>query len=203
MSLAVIQWNKLLFELAILRWSIVCSLLIDCASLILFKYSVNTHPLGNTYLLIQFTLLFWIYAIQFKNRPPLKLAYIAFIIFYIINLFFFQGFVFFNTNSNALASLILIFLALQYFYRLMYELPSVHIHRLPMLWISFAVLTYYSGTLFIFLASNYFFQSTEESAVMMWILHNLLNITKNILFAIGLWHSYHKVKSSTLSSSAP
>src|SRR5690242_10703627 len=80
LSFAIIQWNKLSVELAILRWILFCSLLIDCFSLILFKFSVNTHPLGNTYLLVQFTLLFWIYTNQFKNRLPLKLAYVSFVI---------------------------------------------------------------------------------------------------------------------------
>jgi hypothetical protein len=203
LSIAIIQWKKLPVELKILRWVIICALLTDACSLIFFSFSLNTHVLGNSYLLVQFFLLVNVYGFHSRNQKQVILIYVLFTVFYIINISFFQGFFTFNTNAIVVSSLLLIFLSLRYFYKLLIELPSIHIQKLPMLWISFAVLTYYSGTLFIFLASNLLFQSTDEPAVMMWILHNLLNIAKNILFAIALWQSYRNVRSSTLSSSAP
>jgi len=201
--LAIIQWRKLPVELILIRWILIFSLVVDATSLILMNFRVNTHPLGNAYLLVQFTLLFWTYSFfQEKLKAFLKILFCGYVLFYLVNLIFFQSIFIFNTNSNVVASFILIFLALAYFYKLMHELPSIHVHELPMLWISFAILAYYSGTLFLFLASNYFFRSSNETARMMWILHNLLNITKNILFAIALWHSYRRLKSSISSLSA-
>ena len=203
LTIAILQWNKLNKELKILTWILIVSLIIDSLSLVLLKFSINTLPMGNAYLLAQFTLLFWIFTMQFRTKKVFIIIYFGFVFFYIINLSFIQSFLIFNSNSNVVASLILMLLSLLYFYKLLNELPSIHIHQLPMLWISFGVLVYYSGTLFTFLASNYFFQLTDEESVMVWILHNLLNITKNFLFAIGLWQSYRKVRSSILSSSVP
>jgi hypothetical protein len=98
--------------------------------------------------------------------------------------------------------LVLIGFSLFYFYRLLNELPIIHIQHLPMFWVSVSVLTYYAGNFFLFLVKNYLVYGESGSHKLMWILHNLLNITKNLLFAIALWQSYRKARSSTLSSSA-
>jgi hypothetical protein len=203
--LSTIQWKKLTGDLVILHWILISSFLIDSGSLVLMKLfnRGNTQPLVNAYLLIQFSLLFFIYARQFRNKLAFIIIYVCFLLFYFINLFYFQSIFVFNTNSNVFASLILIICALSYFYKLLNDLPLVHIHQLPMLWISFAALTYYSGTLFLFLANNYLTEVASTSHVVMWILHNLLNIIKNILFVIALWQSYRKMRSSILSSSVP
>lgn len=201
--LAVIQWNRLPTDISKLRWIILIALFVDALSLLLIKLSINTYPLGNSYLLIQFVILLSLFSGHLKCKVLIKSFFIGFMIFYLVNLLFLQNIFEFNTNSNVAASLILIFLTLLFFYNLLNELPIVHIHKLPMLWISFATLVYYAGTLFLFLANNYLTRMAAPSHKLMWILHNLLNITKNLLFAIALWQSYRKTKSSTSSSWAP
>lgn len=196
LGLAIAHWKKLPNEISLLRWALIASFIIDLTSFFFMNFSMNTHPLGNTYLFIQFSILFYIFSFYNSRKKVLRFLYAFFVFFYAINLFFIQSPQVFNTNSNVIASLILIGLSISYFYRLLNELSIFHIHRLPMLWLSFATLIYYSGTLFLFLVSNYLFQSTDEVNIMMWILHNLLNIIKNILFAIALWQSYRTVRSS-------
>jgi len=196
LGLAIAHWKKIPTEISTLKWVLIASFIIDVTSFFFMKFSMNTHPLGNAYLFIQFSILFYIFSFYNSRKILLKFLYAFFVVFYAINLFFIQSPQIFNTNSNVISSLILIGLSISFFYRLLNELSIFHVHRLPMLWLSFATLIYYSGTLFLFLISNYLFQSTDESNIMMWILHNLLNITKNILFAIALWQSYRTVRSS-------
>lgn len=200
--LALTNWRKLPTELRPLCWILFISLLADALSLILMQYSIHTHFIGNIYLVAQFSLLVWIFRKQLPNQRITDIIFILFILFCIINISFFQGPWVFNSVSNVVASLILIGFCIFYLYRLLYELPMVHIQHHPMLWITFAVLTYYAGNFFLFLVKNYLTYGESGSHKLMWILHNLLNITKNILFAIALWQSYRKVRSSTLSSSA-
>jgi hypothetical protein len=202
MGLALVHGSKLPQNLKPLWLTLIFSLVCDVVSYFLAKNSINTHWVGNIYLVIQFSLIIWLFREQFQNKRFNDVILILFVVFYVLNLVFFQGPWVFNSVSNVVACLILISLCLYFFHRLLNDLPIVHIHRLPMLWISFAVLTYYGGNFFLFLVKNYLSYGEAGTHKLMWILHNLLNIIKNVLFAIGLWQSYRNVRSSTLLSSA-
>lgn len=193
--LAIIQWKKLPADISILRWLLVTSLITDIVSFILSQVlSIRNHVVGDIYMFIQFSLLLYIFSLQFDRKAILKIAYIALIGFYLIGLFFLENYTASTVNSNAAASLIIIVVSILFFYKLLNELKIVNIHRLPILWISFATLFYYSGNLFLFLAGNYL-QQVPESYKLMWILHNILNFAKNILLAVALWQSYRMMKS--------
>jgi len=196
LGVALIHWRSLESELKFLRLILLVSLLCDALSIVFVTYSINTHLIGNIYLLLQFSFLYKILTDQLQRRKYLITIYLTFVAFYIANMAFYQGPFKFNSVSNVAASFILMALSLQYLYHLMAKLPIMHIHRLPMLWISFAVLGYYAGTFFLFLISNYLVEGAPASHRMMWMLHNVLNIVKNMLFAIAIWQSYRTTHSS-------
>lgn len=201
--IAVLHRKSMSTDLRPLYFSLSISLICDVLAYFMARNSLNTHWVGNIYLATQFFLLVLVFRNQFSNRRIVDFILAIFILFFAINISFFQGPLIFNSISNIVACLILIAFCLSYFYLLLNNLPIVHIQHLPMLWISFGVLTYYGGNFFLFLVKNYLTYGEAGSHKIMWILHNLLNIAKNILFAIALWKSYRKVKSFTLSSSAP
>lgn len=206
-AFALANGKKLLEELKPLRWILFISLSCDLLSLgISLTGSMrNTHWIGNIYMILQFSLLVLTFRRQLQSNRIIDIVHIAFVVFYVVNISFFQGPWIFNSVTNAVACIILIVLTMYYFYRLLNDLPTDHIQSLPMLWVSFAVLVYYAGNFFLFLTANYLtYEGVGKGThLLMWNLHNLLNIIKNILFAIALWQSYRKVRSSTLSSSAP
>ena len=206
-AFALANGKKLLEELRPLRWILFISLSCDLLSLgISLTGSMrNTHWIGNIYMILQFSLLVLTFRRQLQSNRIIDIVHIVFVIFYVVNISFFQGPWIFNSVTNAVACIILIVLTMYYFYRLLNDLPTDHIQSLTMLWVSFAVLVYYAGNFFLFLAANYLtYEGVGKGThLLMWNLHNLLNIIKNILFAIALWQSYRKVRSSTLSSSAP
>jgi hypothetical protein len=207
LTIALVKWKRIWDDFRPLCLILLLSLTTDLISLLFIRYSTNTQPntylIGNIYLIAQFSLLVWVFKKELPRPRVSDTILLLFILFCLVNISVFQGPWVFNSVSNVVASLILIGFCLFYFYRLLNDLPIVHIEHLPMLWISLAVLIYYGGNFFLFLANNYLTYDESGSHKLMWILHNLLNITKNILFAIALWQSYRKVKSSTLSSSAP
>jgi hypothetical protein len=182
---------------------LISSLLTDTISMVLMRASVNTYLLLNGYLILQTALLIWLFRREFQNHLTIDYIQIAFLIFAVTNLLLVQGIWIFNSVTNVVACLVMTVFALFYLYRLLHELPIVHVHHLPMLWITFGVMTYYAGNLFLFLAKNYLTFGDSGSHRHMWILHNLLNIAKNMLFAIALWQSYRRVKSPISSLSAP
>jgi hypothetical protein len=204
MLFAFANWRKVWLDFKPLCLILILSLAADLLSLFFIEYSLNTYIIGNLFLIIQFSLLVLVFRKQLPNPKAIDAILFLLVAFCILNYSIFQGPKVFNSVSNVLASLVLIGLSLFYFYRLLNDLPIVHIQHLPMLWISFAVLTYYAGNFFLFLINNYIINNVQSGPhKLMWILHNLLNITKNILFAVALWQSYRKVRPSTLSSSAP
>jgi hypothetical protein len=205
LSFVIVFRSRITQDIKLLLYILFTSLLCDLLSFILSRNSINTHWIGNIYLVAQFVLLSWMFRELFslQGRRVVNIILVLFFLFYIINLFYGQGPKVFNSFSNVVASLILISFCFHYFYRLLHDLPIIHIHRLPMLWVCFAVMTYYAGNFFLFLVKNYLLYGDTGAHKLMWILHNLLNISKNVLFAIALWQSYRKVKLYTLSSSAP
>jgi hypothetical protein len=81
-------------------------------------------------------------------------------------------------------------LALTYLYRLFRELPVERVQDMPMLWIAFAVLIYFGGTLFLFLFNNYLIDNEPGTHRAIWVLHNMLNVSKNVFLSIALWKHY-------------
>lgn len=170
---------------------LIIALISDLISLVFFKLGMNSYLIVNLFLLLQFFLCFLLLLGKAQaNTTGNRAIAIGYTLLFFINLFFVQGMWKFNTYSNSLACLILMVLALRYLYSLLRDLPELFIHQLPYFWIAAAVLTYYAGNLLLFLTNNYLTLGIEGSHQIMWILHNLLNISKNMLFAIALWMNY-------------
>ncbi|MEO7990866.1 MAG: hypothetical protein ABI663_15065, partial [Chryseolinea sp.] len=158
---------------------------------------INTYPIANFFFLFQALLLLILY----KNALHIRLNYILIAVVYsfifLVNYFFLEGPYQLNAYTFSLSGVIFILLSLLYFRHLLITLPSDSVHRLPMVWINIAVLMYYSGNLFLFILNNYFSMGEHGNQRAMWILHNALNISKNLLFLIALWQSLRKTNSST------
>lgn len=71
--------------------------------------------------------------------------------------------------------------------------PSVTITRYPFFWINTAIAYYFGLNLFLFIFSTYIFGNLkDEEIISVWIFHNLNNVVKNVLFAIGLSRAHDK-----------
>lgn len=161
----------------------------DLASYYFGSQGINTYPIANSFLLFQSVVLLLLYRDALKlPQSPWMVGTSFYVLFSIWNFFWIQGPFVINSNSVGFGSLIFIVLSLLYFRTLLKQLPETYIHRIPMVWINIAVLIYFSGNLFLFLLYNYFVSGV-------WILHNFLNITKNILFFIAIWQSQRKINS--------
>lgn len=195
LSLAILQWRRLPKDIALLRALLICTALCDIAMLMLgLVFSLPNLFVGNVYMFIQFGLLLYIFSRQFQSGKSLNAIFGTLVLLYGIGLISSRNQTDLTSIVNALSSLVLIVVSIMFFYKLLNELKFEKIHRQPIVWIAFATLFYYSGNLFIFLAFNYLIET--GSLINMWSLHNILNITKNILFAVALWQNYRVVRSS-------
>lgn len=148
-------------------------------------------PLLHIYTFIEFGLL--AYIIGSTLHPIIRSKQLhwmvgAFTIVAILNGWIGEGFFHFNAYIRALEGLILISLALLYFYKLLKDLKIQRIEREPVFWVSLGVLLYFSGSLFLFLISNVLNQeATKTLSMTIWGIHSFLNIMLNIILAIALW----------------
>ena len=199
LGVAALQWSRMSADISSIRWVLVLAFIADILMIVLGKLHIHNLWVGDVFMFIQFTVLLYIFSRQFDQKKPFAIVYGAIVTFYLACLIFLdtEHTLVPLVGSNAVDGLVLIIVSIVFFYKLLNELKVVNIHRLPILWIAFGTLFYYSGNLFVFLAANYLVHDHPDTLNKFWILHNILNITKNIFFAIALWQSYRIVKSST------
>ena len=84
---------------------------------------------------------------------------------------------------NALNNLIQIFFSLWLYYYMFQQGTDIFIENSFLFWANTGILVYFSGSLFTIILGNEILSNPSLT----WTFHNLANILKNILFAIGLW----------------
>lgn len=193
LSLAIPQWKRIPKEISSLRWLLVAGIIVEILGRILGIMGQPNALVYDVFMFIQFTVLMYIFSFQFERKVLLIIAYAGIVAFYSIGYFLNDDDLTALVSSNAIDGLVLISISLIFFYKLLSELKVMGIHRLPVLWIAFATLVYYSGNLFVFLAMHYV---QTDDFLLTWKLHNILNVVKNILFAIALWQTYRTFKTS-------
>ncbi len=193
--LGIIQLKGLGFQLKILISICIVAITSDLLALLLLKNSINNWPVLNIFLVIQITLFLIFLDVNLKIKR-FKYFLIIFLLFAVFNFLFIQSYSAFNSYSSYIGAVLLTTLCLIYLYRLLRDLLTIDIYRFPQLWIVFSILIYYGGTLFLFLFNNYLLSLSIVSHKAIWILHNSLNILKNLLFALALWQHYRNVRLS-------
>lgn len=104
----------------------------------------------------------------------------------ILNLFFFQKDPVASYNKLAV-SFIIIAYCLFYFYRLIVELPTANVLKLPMFWFTASFLFFHAGTLFLFAFMDYLIHVLHNDMVTYWAFHNILSIVELLIILIGLY----------------
>ena len=196
--LGLMRFRTISPELRLLLTLTGVSFLCDMASLFHAQLRIGGNYPGDVYRMAEFILLIMIYYIAFdtpKFAKPFFILTIFYILFLISNVTFFQQEKI-NSYTFVFSSLVFIVLATGFFYKLMKDLPTLEVYRLPMFWISVAVLVYFAGNLFLFTLSHYLVTTMKDNLRVYWTFHNFLNILNNILFTIGFYVSSKPSKNS-------
>lgn len=166
----------------------VVSALADAVSYVLIKNHISNHAVNNIYFLVSFIILSLIYTLLL---PDVKQAIHSFIgvAFYIFiwDTFCIQSITGVQSYVLTFCAVLSLGYALVYFDNLLSKRPALVIMHDPFFWINSAFAYYFGLNLFLFIFSTYIFENLkDEEVVAVWIFHNLNNIIRNILFAIGL-----------------
>lgn len=145
-------------------------------------------------------LIFWVlgaiyyHALGKRNKLIYILLSLAFTVFALINLLVIQKSQI-NSYASIVTAIIIIIYAVHYFYRLMIDLPTLNLQRLPMFWFNAAFLLFYSGALFLFVFTDYLVNVLNNNLLVYWGFHNILNIVAHLIVLVGLWIDLRNIKS--------
>lgn len=104
----------------------------------------------------------------------------------VLNTIFLQHIMGFNSYAKTLVQILIILYALDYAFRFSeQEYPEVQLSRSLRL-INSAILVYYSGSLFVFMSSQ-FELSTKGALRILWNINTVLNLLFQIVVLIALW----------------
>jgi len=86
-------------------------------------------------------------------------------------------------------SLMLIALVLLYFYRLLHNLEATRLSRFPMFWFSAGILMFFSGTLFIYMFSEYLVKNKNFPRFnALWNVSYYVNVVFHLALTVGIYH---------------
>lgn len=151
-------------------------------------YGRYTNVPQSLYELANFSIVCLIYHLALNKvyAKLISIMFIAFISFAVYNFALGQKATSLNTYTYSLGSILILILAILYFYRLMVELPALHVHHLPMFWFNAAFLFYRAGSIILFACTAYLVNVMKDDMITFWFFHNSLNVLAHCLVLIGL-----------------
>ncbi|MHA7056738.1 hypothetical protein ACWGOQ_0005925 [Aquimarina sp. M1] len=169
---------------------VLCIVLVETTTRLLWYKKINNLPVYHFYAIIEFLLIINIYRTvlsKIYSKLFFSIISVAFTVFAVINMLFFQNLNTFNSNVTTLLGILVIFLALSYFYTLLKEIEYSALERNPMFWINSGFLIYFSSNLILFFINNNMFKGSTEASYLVWGLHAIVNMVLTIFYTIALW----------------
>lgn len=162
----------------------------DLLSYVVLKMGAKSNlVITNTYIIIQFLILSYIYHFLFKKKKIIYVAITLFVVFFIINVIVIQPYTEFQNWPRGVANMILIGYSMKYYFQLLDDMPRASIFRFYPFWLNTAVFYYFGSTFLIFISINYVMKTqSADFSFQIWGFHNLSNAIKNILFAVAIYY---------------
>lgn len=169
----------------------------DLVGLFLFQKSQSTIVLFNTYYAILFFLLTWFYyEVLFVNtrRIMIWIGLAVYLQSFILITAFVQNFLQYQTLMWLITAIIMITYSIAYFFYSLSTITTSGYFGYSLIWINIGVMIYFCLNLFLFLMGNYVLTRLDpETSALIWSSHNVNNIIKNVLFAVGIYFYRKKI----------
>lgn len=202
-SIFLFNWKKQYNVFCSLGYYLLFNLVIEVSSKIFQLYQINNLPLLHLYTLCEFILLSFFYYQITKDSRNKKIVFIIFIpitaFFIILNSIFLQPIWGFNSYAKTPVQFIIIAYSLYYFFTTNLLDTKRSIKEKSRLLVNSAILIYYSGSLFIFMFSDYFLKYGDGLAIEFWKFNLILNLIFQLIIFIAIWRVHRSKKSTSLS----
>ena len=164
---------------------------------ILSLYNEEIRNMSNLFLynwhcIIGFYLISYLYYTLIRNKVWKKAIMLIWLIFGIVSLLDTQngtlsiGTRSFNKYSFSVAALLILTVILAYMYEVLKDLMIDDIMKFPYFWLSSGFISYFGGTLLMFL---YLLNSPSQQGQLAWVFDSLLTLILNGAIFITIWYS--------------
>lgn len=148
----------------------------------------NDPTTSILFTIAEYSLIVYIFWLELK-RKNFKIIISAFsMLFFILTIFsvsYFNDLDLANDIATTSESILIITLGILYFHKIFTDLDIPKLTNYYYFWLNSAFLLYFSTALFLFLFKSYI-KKMDELAPFLWSIHLIINITYNILLAIGI-----------------
>ncbi len=189
--LCLVRFKKLELPFQRLLYFLLLNLIIEILARFFAYYTeISNLPLLHIYTLGEFVLLSWFYESLLTKPPFFKNNYWPFVVggalLIILNSLFVQSIFGFNSIAKTFVQVVIISLAILYFYNLTENQSFSPPIRKSLRLINSAIIVYYSGSLFIFMCGQISFESLEKYRIF-WAFNAVFNLIFQALILWGIW----------------
>jgi hypothetical protein len=171
---------------------VITSMVFDVIGLIRFSYSLSNIFLFNSYYIIWYVLLtIYYYLILFRKakKQYFKLGIAVVAVGYTVVTIFAQGIDEYQSYAWTIISLVLASYGIIYTSHQVKNTPVFDRNFQSKLFINGGIVVFTLFSFFLFVFDQYLLSVKPEIVGVTWSFHNVNNIVKNIVFAIGLYYS--------------
>ncbi|MGC1240791.1 MAG: hypothetical protein WA874_04340 [Chryseosolibacter sp.] len=163
----------------------------DLIGFILFSRQQSTVLLFNSYYILLFLLLSWFYyeALFVNTRKVLIwIGLVGYLLSFGLVTMYVQSFSEYQSLMWLITAIIMIIYSIAYFFFSLSSIVTSDSLGYSLIWINVGVMIYFCLNLFLFVMGNYVLtQLDPEMSALIWSSHNVNNIIKNVLFALGIY----------------
>lgn len=169
---------------------IIVSGLCDLIGFILLNRQASTAVLFNTYYALLFLLLSWFYYEALTVKTLRILVWIGLLVYFVsfaLVSVYVQSFFEYQSLMWLITAIFMIIYSISYFFLSLSSIAQADYLGYSLTWINVGIMIYFCLNLFLFVMGNYVLTQLEpEISALIWSSHNVNNIIKNILFALGI-----------------
>lgn len=158
----------------------------------LFAFVIQNRAnvrVGEIYALFEplFIIIIYTQVVQSKKYSRIFFSvYAVYAVFHLLNFLYIQTF-YSTSYGKALSSIIFMVLSVDFFYRMLKELPAEELSSYPMFWFNVAVLIFFSSVLILHIFTDYLVVVLKNDMLIYQSFRNVMRFVFNILVAIAVW----------------
>lgn len=193
---AAISFKSASQPIRILCLLIFFSLLTESISRVLWFLKASNLFLWPIYISISFGLILWMYSIVLENLLLIRLRVGILLTFWALILLRTwlgpnRGVIIDNLGL-IIESLLVIGLALAYYFKVFQEVKIQALWQDPLFWVSTGLFLYYCGSFVFFIFLNYILLYSPKINSQAWVIHALLNYLLYGIYTLALWIDHRK-----------
>jgi hypothetical protein len=185
----IYQWKKLESSFKVLTVFFCYTAIHASIEEILRRMGINNLFLGNYHQVVEIECFLFFFSKWTENKKliiSIQYIGIGYLLFWVVNKFYFENATEFNEIIATLSNFILIVFSTLILFELVRKV-TIPLFKHAVFWISASVMLYCAGTIIIFSFTNTLLQMGGSYFTILWYVNWTLTIISNLMFARSFW----------------